>query len=93
MQKENVFKIGVFCMIALLAYFAYLAVGQQKLISEKNAELKRIQAKIQDETEVNEELNKVRESINSDEYIEKVAREKLNMVKNGEKVFVDVGSD
>ena len=44
-----------------------------------------------DSSLVNKELNKQKEMINSDEYIEKVAREKLGMVKKGERVFVDVG--
>lgn len=93
MRKINIFKIGIFFMLALLIYFTYLAIGQQKIINAKNAELKRIQAKIQEETKVNEELNRIKDNVNSDEYIEKTAREKLNMVKSGEKVFVDVGND
>jgi cell division protein FtsB len=29
--------------------------------------------------------------VNSDEYNEKIARDKLGMVKSGDKVFVDIG--
>jgi cell division protein FtsB len=49
-----------------------------------------LQAKIKEEEKNMEELKKQKDIINSDEYIEKIAREKLGMVKKGEKIFVDV---
>jgi len=91
MNRRKKSKFGLFVVIAFLLYFAYTAVGQQKLLYEKGLEVEKIQEKVKQETLVNKELNKQKEMINSDEYIEKVAREKLGMVKKGERVFVDVG--
>jgi cell division protein FtsB len=52
--------------------------------------MKNIEAKIIGENKQNETLKKQKDTMNSDEYIEKTAREKLGMVKPGERVFVDV---
>ena len=38
----------------------------------------------------NEELKKMKENINSDEYIEQIAREKLGMYYPNERVYIDV---
>ena len=67
-----------------------MTIDQQKVINSKEMELKNIQEKIKAEEKLNAELKKQKEMINSDEYIEKVAREKLGMVKKNEKVFIDM---
>jgi cell division protein FtsB len=77
-------------MITFFLYFAYVMVEQQKVIYSKEAEMASIGAKIKEEEKNMEELKKQKDIINSDEYIEKIAREKLGMVKKGEKIFVDV---
>jgi cell division protein FtsL len=59
-------------------------------LDRKNNEMKNIEAKITGENKQNETLKKQKDTMNSDEYIEKIAREKLGMVKPGERVFVDV---
>jgi cell division protein FtsB len=92
MKKGNMFRLGSLFMIALIIYFAYIAVNQQGMINAKNKELEEVREKIAEEMRVNEELQKEMESIDSDEYIEKVAREKLDMVKRGERVYVDIGN-
>ncbi|MCR4436477.1 MAG: septum formation initiator family protein [Clostridiales bacterium] len=90
MHKRKKSKLGMIALIGVLAYFFYIMVGQQKLIYEKTVELNNIQEKIAEENRQNQELKKQKEMVNSDEYIEKIAREKLDMVKHGERVFVDV---
>lgn len=52
--------------------------------------MKNIQAKVEEEIVINEELKRQKEILDTDEYIEKVAREKLGMVKPGEKIFIDI---
>jgi len=84
--------IGIIVLLVIFLYFSYTAVKQQKLIYSKNIELDRIESKIQEEKELNEELKNEKEMIQTDEYIEKIAREKLGMVKENERVFVDVGN-
>lgn len=77
-------------LIILSIYSAVTMIDQQKILVAKNNELKSIQSKIEEENKLKDELTKQKETVNSDEYIEKVAREKLGMVKHGEKIFVDV---
>ena len=57
--------------------------------AEKNAELDSL---IEYEQQRANEVDNLKENVDSDEYIEKVAREKLGMVKKDEIVFVDVTS-
>lgn len=52
--------------------------------------MKNIQGKISAQERQNEQLDQQKEELNSDEYIKKTAREKLNMVNDGDKIFVDI---
>lgn len=90
MKKKSKSKFGYVLLLIFSIYFSYVFVEQQSLLYAKNNELKDVEAKIKEEQAVNEELKKQEEMISSNEYIEKIAREKLGMVKPGEKVFVDV---
>jgi len=91
MNKGKKSKIGLFIMVGFLLYFIYVVIDQQKMIYAKNTEMTGIQAKIDEENGLMENLKEQKEMINSNEYIEKTAREKLGMVKSGERVFVDAG--
>ncbi len=92
MKKGKKSTIGVIVLLAIFIYLSYIAVNQQKLLYAKSLELDRIEDKIDEETKLNEELTKEKEMIQSDEYIEKIAREKLGMVKKNERVYVDIGN-
>jgi len=90
MNKKKGSKIGLLIIIGAFIYFIYVFIDQQKLINAKTNEMQNLQNKIAEEERINEELKQQKEMINTDEYVEKIAREKLGMVKRGEKVFVDV---
>ena len=77
--------------MAIFLYLSYVALDQQKLLNAKSLEMSKIENKLAEETKTNEELKKEKEIIDSDEYKEKVARERLGMVKENERVFVDIG--
>lgn len=85
-------KSAIFFLVAavLVANFIHIMINQQELIKVKKDELNVINAKIQEENKLNQELKKQKEILYGDEYIENAARVKLGMVKQGEKVFVDV---
>ena len=91
LMKKNKFLMPVF-LIALIVWGVVL-IRQQKNIMQYQKEIKELSAKInvaQDELEQNkqnleEEINKS----NSPEYIEKLAREKLGMYLQNERVYVD----
>lgn len=91
MSKRKKSRFGLFILLVFFLYFAWQMAGQQKLLYSKGLEMKKIESKVSEEEKLNTELKKEKENMNSDEYIEKVAREKLGMVKEGERVFVDTG--
>jgi len=91
MVKRKKSSFGVFILMAIFLYLSYVALDQQKLLNAKSLEMSKIENKLAEETKTNEELKKEKEIIDSDEYKEKVARERLGMVKENERVFVDIG--
>lgn len=79
------------CIIALLLiYSSYMSYGLTQDLNAKKAQSDIIQSKIDAEIAQNEQLTEQKKTVKSDEYIEKIAREKLGLVKSGEKVFVDI---
>lgn len=77
-------------LAAMLLYGAFAYHSQSKQIYLLNMKINEIERKIATEKQKKQELLKQKEEISSDESIEKIAREKLGMVKDGEKVFVDI---
>lgn len=53
-------------------------------------QMKEVEKRINKEKTLQEELLKQKDELSSDESIEKIAREKLGMVKDGERIFVDI---
>lgn len=91
MSKRKKSRFGLFILLVFFLYFAYEMVGQQKLLYSKSFDMQKMQSKLSEEKKINEELKKEQQTMNSDAYVEKVAREKLGMVKKGERIFVDTG--
>lgn len=91
-MKKGKATVGIFILLVIFLYLSYIAVNQQGLIYAKNQELSKLEEKIAEEKKINEELKKQSKMIESDEYIEKIAREKLGMVKKNERVYVDIGN-
>ncbi|NMA34464.1 MAG: septum formation initiator family protein [Clostridiaceae bacterium] len=90
-MKKGKGTLGILILLFIFLYLSYIAVNQQRIIFNKNLELSRLEEKIAEEKTVNEELKKESEIIQDDEYIEKIAREKLGMVKKNERIYVDIG--
>jgi cell division protein FtsL len=74
----------------LLVYLAFNLFNQQALIDDKQRELARVEAEITAAEALSAALQKEQDTLMSDESLEKIARNKLGMVKPGERVFVDV---
>lgn len=86
--KKRIFLI--LFLIGFSLYFCGTVIGQQSLMEDKKKEYQSVLQKIDEEKKVKEELLQQKDIMDNDAYIEKVAREKLGMVKRGEKVFVDI---
>ena len=91
MQKKK--KINLILLVAMsgiLVYFAVTFVKQQEEINMIENQMKVLKDRIEKEKAVQEELLEQQNIIETDEFIEKIAREKLGMVKPGEKIFIVV---
>ncbi|HIU49292.1 MAG TPA: septum formation initiator family protein, partial [Candidatus Avimonoglobus intestinipullorum] len=52
-----------------------------------------LQEKIEYEKQRMQEVDEMKDKVDTDEYIEKVAREKLGLIKDDEIVFIDVSGN
>lgn len=76
-------------LIILIVYALITIVKQQKIINSYTAQAKALEVEIAEAEERQEHLNNEKESVNSPEYIEGLAREKLGMYMPNERVYVD----
>ena len=95
MKKRPVFKINIITCLAALTIIVsgtMLVKGfmQQPAISAWDEKKAEILESIEYENQRIEEIDAVMEKVGTDEYIEKIAREKLGMIKSDEIVFVDI---
>lgn len=90
-MKKNKFLISA-CIVAIILWVVVLIKQQINIVQYKN-EIKQLSTKIEvAENELNQNKQNLEEEINksnSAEYIEKVAREKLGMYLQNERVYID----
>jgi len=90
-RKKAGFKLkgpGVILMI-LLGFIFYSFGGQVIEIYNVQHEVKQLQKQMDDLRVKNTDLRKQIEQLNSDAFIEREAREKLGLVKPGEKIILE----
>ena len=90
MKKLKKKKLTRFLMIAIVLYACYVLIQQQVRIHDIDAEMAAYQQKIESAQSENEELNNTKGLLETDEYYEKLARQRLGLVKPDEKVFVHI---
>ena len=73
-----------------LIYFVVTLVSQQKTLNQYSSEAEIYAKQLETATEENKDLNKTKEDVNSTEYIEQMAREKLDMYLPNERVYIDI---
>ena len=78
-------------MLLALGYTISILISQQKMLNSYNSEIKILETKIAKEEDTKESLNQVKGNIDSTEYIEQIAREKLGMYLPNERVYIDIG--
>ncbi len=77
-------------IFAFIIYFVYTLIMQQKTLNSYSSEEAKYNNNIEVAQEEQNELQSMKDNINSDEYIEQIAREKLGMYYPNEKVYIDV---
>ena len=86
-MKKIVSKLVIAIFIT---YAVFTIINQQKMINAYTSESNKYQKDIQTAKERNNELTDTLDNINSTNYIEEMAREKLDMYLPNERIYVDM---
>lgn len=90
--KNKYASIKIIICLVFFVYVGYTLISQQFSLSEKKAQLDAVNQQIVQANEEKEELVAQSKTVNTDEYIEKVAREELGYAAPDEIIFIDATS-
>ena len=90
-MKKNKKLYRILIILGIGVYFIFTIFSQQTTLSQYTQDAKELSKKIESEKEKKEELAKKKDDVNSLEFIEQTAREKLDMYYPNERVYVDKG--
>lgn len=91
-RKVDLKKIIKLLVIVTLAiYIICIFINQQKTLNSYKTSQEYYAMQLDKQNKYKEELKQLKNNINSPEYIEKIAREKLDMYLPNERVYIDVG--
>lgn len=88
-KKKKINIIGVLFVLVGI-YFVTTFVDQQISINRYTSQIDMYMENIANKEALTKYYNEQQENVESDEYIEQIARENLGLVKPYEKIFVDV---
>ena len=85
-------KIGILLKRLILIFIAVYAIitffNQQKILNTYASSSQELDKQIAEANEYKEELDEIHNNVNSEEYIEEMAREKLDMYLPNERVYI-----
>lgn len=87
-MKQKRFKAGRLILILAACYVGYTLVSQQIIINRIRDQIGDVDRQNKKIEESNKYLNDQIEYAKSDEYKEKVAREKIGLIKPGEIIYI-----
>ena len=92
-KRKNSFLLKI--VLLIFGYVVFTFVNQQMQINQKKVEYEQKVQEVAVQNIKNEEMSKVVNSTDkeSQEYIEKIARENLDFAKEGERVFVNISGN
>lgn len=88
MKKK--FKFNRIIIIGIIIYVLYIVISRQQVLSTYKKEEQYYLDLIAEEQQRNSELLEIKENINSTEFIEEIARDKLGMYLPNERVYIDI---
>ena len=77
-------------IIIIMIYFAGTLIAQQKTLNTYRSAEEDYQQQLDEANETKEMLIATKENVSSLEYIEEVAREKLDMYLPNERIYIDI---
>ena len=88
-MKKKLYKKLLILLVLIYAVFTF--INQQKVLNQYNANSKELASQIKEQESKKKDLIAEKDNVNSKEYIEQTAREKLDMYRPNEKVYIDQG--
>ncbi len=88
MIKKIMERCIIFAFVLIIVYLGYIIVRQEMYLSEVNEQTIIAQERLDKAKAINEDLNEEKSKLNTNEYVEKVAREELGMTKPGEVPYI-----
>ena len=77
------------CFIGIAIYVMCIFMNQQKTLNSYKTSQEYYKKEIETKLAYQEKLKETKSNINSEKYIEQIAREKLDMYLPNEKVYID----
>ena len=88
MKKK--FKFNRIIIIGIIVYILYILISRQQVLSTYKKEEQNYLELISQQQQRNSELLEIKDNINSKEFIEEIARDKLGMYLPNERVYIDI---
>lgn len=92
MNKKNKGRVSIVLVLALLALIGYFIINSIQLrldIKDKTDEVSELSEQISAQDEENKQLEDILNSENESEYLQQFAREELDYVMPGERVYAN----
>lgn len=86
---KKLYKKVLFLIVSI--YVICIFTSQQQTLNHYQKEINEYNKQIEEAKETKDSLLAMKENVNSPEYIEKLAREKLGMYLPNERVYIDIG--
>ncbi len=90
-MKKNKKMLRNLLIIAVVIYLVFVFINQQKTLNQYSKNAEDLNQQIASEKATNEQLNQQKDNVNSLEFIEEMAREKLDMYYPNERIYMDQG--
>ena len=91
-RKRSISTAALFkkiIFIAVVIYAIITFIKQQKILNTYETQKENLDSQIAEASKYQTQLNEEKENVNSPEYIETIAREKLDMYLPNERVYID----
>ena len=79
----------IICSVILIVYVAFTVFSQGSTIKESKRILNSYKEDIKEQEDIARDIDEEKAQLGTNEYYEKVARDKLGMCKENEKIFID----
>ena len=90
-KNQSVFKIVIpLFLILLLIVFTYQIINNYRQINQLESSIDSVESEIDETKELNLQLERELSLVDNPDYIERLAREKLGLVKPGEELIIPV---